>query len=169
MPKQIIKKYLPHRDKILALPGLNYFEKLLTDPAFWHLNRRSVSVATAIGLFCAFIPLPGQMVLGITLAIGMRVNLPIVIALIWITNPLTMAPVFLLAYKLGQLILHTPPIDFNLEISWHWVTHELTRVWQPLLFGSLLMAVSASSIGYTLMNWLWRRTVRKRWNRRRNK
>ena len=107
--------------------------------------------------------------MGITVAIAMRVNLPIVIAMIWITNPLTMAPVFLLAYKLGQLILQTPPIAFHLEVNWYWVTHELIRVWKPLLLGSLLIAISASSIGYTLMNWLWRRAVRKRWKMRRKK
>lgn len=145
------------------------FGNMLHEPNLWHLNRHSVSVGVGIGLFVAFLPVPGQMFIAPAIAVLMRANLPIAIAMIFITNPLTMAPVFLLAYKLGQMILHTPPMDFQLELSWRWLSSEFSRIWQPLLLGSMIMSVSASSIGYTVMNALWRFAVRKRWKERRKK
>ncbi len=169
MPRRFIKKYLPKRDEVLNTPGMGVFGTILHNPNLWHLNRHSISVGVAIGLFVAFLPVPGQFLIAPALAILMRANVPIAVALIFITNPLTVAPVFLLAYKLGQLVLQSPPIDFQFELSWHWLSNEFIRIWKPLLLGSLIMSVSASSIGYTTMNALWRFTVRKRWKERRKR
>ena len=49
----------------------------------------------------AFLPVPFQMVLAALGALWRRVNLPLAVALICITNPLTMAPAFYLCYKVG--------------------------------------------------------------------
>ncbi len=169
MPRRLIKKYLPKRDEVLRTPGMGLFGKMLHEPNLWHLNRHSVSVGVAIGLFVAFLPVPGQVFIAPAIAILMRANLPIAFAMIFITNPLTIAPVFLLAYKLGQLILDTPPINFQFVLSWQWLSSEFSRIWQPLLLGSMIMSISASSIGYTVMNSLWRFAVRKRWKERRKR
>ena len=83
------------------------------------MNRRSVSVACAIGLFCAFIPIPFQMILAAGLAIIVRCNLPIAVALVWITNPITMPPLFFLAYKMGAFLtdVHLGPFEFELSLN----------------------------------------------------
>jgi uncharacterized protein (DUF2062 family) len=47
-----------------------------------------------VGLFCAFIPVPFQMLLAAPSAIIFSANLPVSIALVWITNPITMPPIF---------------------------------------------------------------------------
>ena len=67
----------------------------------WHINRRSVSTAIFIGLFCAFIPLPSQMLLAALIAIWLKVNLPLSVALVWVSTLITMGPMFYFAYKLG--------------------------------------------------------------------
>jgi uncharacterized protein (DUF2062 family) len=74
--------------------NLSFLGEKLHDPNLWHLNRRSVSAAFAIGLFAAWIPTPGQMVIAAIIALYFRANLPISVALVWITNPLTMPPMF---------------------------------------------------------------------------
>ena len=71
-------------EKVLKILG-----PAILQPNLWHLNRKSVSRAIAIGLFCAFLPIPLQMVLAAFFAIIFAANLPISVILVWITNPIT--------------------------------------------------------------------------------
>jgi len=66
------------------------FRGRMSDPELWHLTRRSVSAAIGVGLFLSMVPLPGQMPLAAVLALRYRFNLPVVIAAVFVTNPLTM-------------------------------------------------------------------------------
>ena len=84
-----IAKYLPTRQSIRAQKALWPVRHLLLEPELWHLHRRSVGGAFFIGLFCAFMPVPSQMVLAALLALVARCNLPIAVGLVWVTNPLT--------------------------------------------------------------------------------
>ena len=94
MAKKTIQRFLPDPNKIRHHKSLKIFGRLLQDANLWHLNRRSARGAFAVGLFFAFIPVPFQMVLAAAGAILFRVNLPISVALVWLTNPLTMPPIF---------------------------------------------------------------------------
>ncbi|NIQ12825.1 MAG: DUF2062 domain-containing protein, partial [Gammaproteobacteria bacterium] len=75
----------------------------------------------SIGLFVAFLPIPFQMLVAAVLAILFRVNLPISVALVWISNPLTMAPMFYFCYWLGSKLLSLPPQDITFELSIEWM------------------------------------------------
>ena len=94
MPKKIIKRMMPDHQTIKENKYLKIFGNLLHNANLWHLNRHSVAKAFAVGLFFAFIPVPFQMVLAAGLAIIVHANLPLSIALVWITNPLTMPFIF---------------------------------------------------------------------------
>jgi uncharacterized protein (DUF2062 family) len=102
---------------------------LIHDPNLLHLNRRSVSGAVSVGLFIAFIPVPFQMLLAAITSIFVRVNLPISVGLVWVSNPLTMPPLFYFAYKLGAWILHAPPQHFTFELSFDWLSQSLGMIW----------------------------------------
>ena len=106
MPKHFFRRYLPSPREVRHNRQLRLaLGELLHDPNLWHLNRRSVSGAFAVGLFLAWIPLPIQMVSAGLLALLLRVNLPLAVVLVWITNPLTMGPMFWSAWWLGAWIL----------------------------------------------------------------
>ncbi|HID81853.1 MAG TPA: DUF2062 domain-containing protein [Chromatiales bacterium] len=168
MPRRFIKKFLPPPHRFREEPMLKkVFGKLLHETNLWHLNRRSVTVAVAIGLFFAFIPIPLQMVAAAVFAIWLKANLPIAVSLVWITNPITLAPIFIFAYQLGHWLLGLPPSDLHFELSFSWLMKEIDRVWKPLFLGSSILAVMASSVGYTATNILWRMHVVKRWKARR--
>lgn len=170
MPRRIIKKFLPSPHRIREEPMLKkVFGNLLHESNLWHLNRRSVTVAVAIGLFFAFIPIPLQMLAAAVFAFWLKANLPIAVSLVWITNPITFAPVFIFAYQLGHWLLDLPPTDLHFELSFSWLMKEIDRVWKPLLLGSSILAVTASSVGYMAVNILWRVHVIKRWKERRQK
>lgn len=156
MPKRIIKKYMPDHKMIKEHKHLKVFGKLLHDGNLWHFNRRSVSGAFAVGVFCAFIPLPLQMVIAAAIAILLRVNLPISVSLVWLTNPITMPPIFYTSYKVGALVMGQDAISSDYKLTAEWFTEQLDLIWQPFLLGSLICGVVSAIIAYSLIRFLWR-------------
>lgn len=158
MPKKFIKRYMPDHRTIRDHRHLRFFGTLLHDPNLFHLNRRSASGAFAVGLFVAFLPLPLQMLIAAAAAILVRVNLPISVTLVWITNPLTMPPMFYFAYLVGTWILGSPVhLEQNsFELSYEWGKHELAVIWQPFLLGCLVSGAASALLGYLSVRMLWR-------------
>jgi len=157
MPKNFIKRYLPDPHKISNNKQLNkVFGTLLHDPNLFHLNRRSVSMAFFVGLFMAFVPLPSQMITAAAVAILVRCNLAISVALVWISNPVTMPPIFYFAYKVGATILSVPERKFTFELSWQWLGSELSAIWEPFLLGCLVCGLVSGAFGFILIRGLWR-------------
>ena len=168
MAKKTIQRFLPDPNKIRHHKSLRIFGRLLQDANLWHLNRRSARGAFAVGLFFAFIPVPFQMVLAAAGAILFRVNLPISVALVWLTNPLTMPPIFYGSYLVGTLILKQPEQHFVFEASWSWFLESIETIGPAFLLGSLVCASIASIIGYFGIDIIWRRSVKKAWLSRNN-
>lgn len=157
---------MPDHDKIRNHRHLRLFGTLLHDPNLFHLNRRSVSGAFGVGLFMAFVPVPFQMVLAAAAAIALRVNLPISVGLVWITNPVTMPPMFYFAYKVGAWVLRIPPREFSFEMSYDWLGSELAAIWPPFLLGCFICGLTAALAGYCLMRGFWRWHVLAHWGKR---
>lgn len=166
MPKRLLKRFLPEHRVIREHKHLQWLGNHLHDPNLWHLNRKSVPGAFSVGLFMAFVPVPFQMVLAAITAIVIRVNLPISVALVWITNPLTMAPIFYLAYKTGSLTLGETPQNIEFEFSMEWMATQLDDIWKPFLLGCLILGSLASLSGNLFVRSFWRLKVRKNWKLR---
>jgi uncharacterized protein (DUF2062 family) len=126
-------------------------------------------MAFLVGVFLAFFPLPGQMIMAGFIAFWVRGNLPITIALVWITNPITVAPIFFATYKLGSWMLDTPPLVFDGSISWQWINAELGRIWKPLLLGSFTAGSFFSFTSYFTIRYLWKAHVLYQWRHRQAK
>jgi len=166
MPKKFIKRFLPDHQTIKNNKHLQIFGDLLNNGNLWHLNRRSVAKAFAVGLFCAFIPIPFQMVLAAGMAIIVHANLPLSIALVWITNPLTMPAIFYFCYVVGSWMIGAPEQEFAFEPSWQWVVDSLSTIGPSFLLGCGILAVLFSILGYLGINALWRYSVAKEWKKR---
>lgn len=147
---------MPNVETIRNHRHLQCFGATLHDPGLWHLNRRSVAGAFFVGLIAAFVPVPFQMVLAAAIAILLHVNLPISVALVWITNPLTMAPLFYFAYKVGTWVMAMPEQDFSFELSLAWFSGGIAAIWQPFLLGCLIVGLASGVCGYALILTLWR-------------
>ncbi len=169
MPKQALKKFFPSPQAVKEHPSLQFLGTLLHEPNLWHLNRRSVSRAFLIGIFCAFLPMPFQMVLAAILGIFIHSNLPISIGLVWISNPITIPPIFYFTYLVGAEILDIPSKPFEIELSVEWALEKLGAIWEPLLLGSFICAVIFSSIGYVGIRLFWRWNVMRQWQKRKLK
>lgn len=169
MPRRLIRRFLPDHHKIRDHKHLRCFGRLLHDPNLWHLNRRSVAGAFSVGLFIAFIPVPFQMVFAAAAAIPLRVNLPISVSLVWITNPITMPPVFYTAYKIGTWLLGIPPAHFTFELSWAWLTSEFNTMLLPFALGCFILSVTSAVAGNLLIRMIWRLQIVKYLQRRRER
>ncbi len=166
MAKKLIKRFMPDMHKVRDHKHLKFFGALLHDPGLWHMNRRSVSGGVAVGLFMAFVPMPFQMVAAALIALIFRFNLPIAVALVWITNPLTIGPITYFIYKLGSLLLGLPVHAIAFEPTWVWLIAELKWIWRPILLGSLVVSSVSATAGYFFIHALWRMQVVRDWERR---
>lgn len=169
MPKKWFKRWMPDRAKLQNHKHLQIFGKFIHDPNLWHLNRYSVATAFSVGIFCAFIPIPFQMVLAAAIAIIVHANLPISIALVWITNPLTMPPIFYFAYRVGAAILNLELKRFNFDISIEWLMESFKTIGMPFLIGCLVCGIIGAIVSNFVVRLLWRYSVSKNWNERRMK
>lgn len=166
MPKKFIKRFSPKPETLKAHPHLKHLGEALHNPNLWHLNRRSAAGAVAVGLFCAWMPIPFQMLLAAVFAMLFTVNLPLSVALVWISNPITMPPLFYGAYRLGAFILQEKVVEFNFQLSFSWLEQILETIAPALLLGCFILGISSAFVGYFLFRAFWRFTVAKRWGRR---
>lgn len=162
----MLRRWLPSSHHSANHKSLKWLGPLVKDPYLFHLNRHSVSVAFFVGVFSAFLPLPGQTLIAAGLALVFRCNLPISVLLIWITNPFTIPPIFYLTYELGRWILSSPPIDFAVQLSWEWFNQQGQHILWPLLLGSVISGLFFGVLAYLSVQWFWRWSVVSHWQAR---
>lgn len=167
MPHPFFQRYLPTAESIREKPILRPLRHLLQDPELWHLHRRSVGGACFIGMFCAFIPLPGQMLIVAALAIAARCNLPMSVGLVWVTNPVTFTPMFLFAYRLGAWLLDMDPVFNELDLTWSSLGASFAALWYPLIIGCLVCGWVSGLTLMVVARLLWRLHIIRRWQQRR--
>jgi len=169
MPRKHFHRYLPTPEAILAKRWCAPFRPWLGHPSLWHLNRRSVPGAAAIGMFCGLIPGPFQMVGALLLAVPLRKNIPLALAVTFYTNPFTIVPLYLLAYGYGRLFVgdgevphHLVPDGWDFSALWHWAL----GLGKPLAVGLVALALTLALVGYIAAALAWRLHVVRAWRRR---
>lgn len=166
MPRRFLQRHLPRPDTLKQHRSLRFMAHLIADPALWALSRRSVSNAFAIGLFSALLPIPFQMVIAALAARLARCNLPLSVALVWITNPLTMPIIYYANYRIGAWLLQTPALRAPDQINIEWLRIEVMEILPSLVLGSLVSAIALAALGYLLIRLLWRWQVSRSWRAR---
>ncbi len=169
MPKKIIKKFMPDPEKLKQQKSLQFLGDRLHEPNLWHLNRRSVSLAFAVGLFAAWIPTPGQMAIAAMAAFYIRANLPISVALVWVTNPITMPPMFYFAYVVGLRVLGKASNISDSNFSVETLMDNIAVIGAPFLLGCLVLGIFSSVIGYFGIRLFWKYYVSKQWRLRKKR
>jgi uncharacterized protein (DUF2062 family) len=163
--KHLMRRLAPDTKAMQEHKHLRVFGRLLHDPNLWHVNRRSAAGAFAVGLFMMYMPPFGQALMAAGAAMVFRVNLPIAVALVFISNPITIPPMFYFAYLLGALVLGQAVAPFDLDF---WVEpRNWLTILSPLALGCLLCAIACSVIGYFGVRLAWRWHVVRHLERRR--
>jgi len=156
-----LRKYLPTPKEIEQYRYLHIFGDSLKQPEVWAFKRQSVAKGIAIGIFCAFLPMPMEMVPEIFLAVMMGGNLPFAVAGVWISNPLTWVPLYTPCYLLGTKIFQLEPIAISQITLMQAGTH-----YAALWLGCLIVGVTLSISTHFVISFMWRSQVRQRWRRR---
>lgn len=159
-----LRKYLPTQQEIAQYRYLHIFGDGLKHPDVWSFKRQNVAKGIAIGLFCAFLPMPFEIVPAIFLAVMMGANLPFAVAGIWISNPLTWVPLYTPCYLLGAKILQLQPIALA-EITLLQAGVHYVALW----LGCLIVGLTISITSHFLVSYLWRSQIEQRWEQRKRK
>lgn len=169
MSKKLLTKWLPKPEYFYQQKSLAWLRTHLENPSVWHLNRRSVSAAVAIGLFTCFLPIPMQMLVSGLIAIFLGANLAVSVVMVWVSNPVTMPVLFYGAYLIGAAILNSQALPLPDTLSLEWLQSELVGIWKPFILGCLICGVTSAIIGFFSVRWLWRLNVVKKWKLRQKK
>ncbi len=118
-----------------------------------------IALGFAIGIFVAFTPTLGlQMILVVALAWLLHANKFAGLPIVWISNPLTFAPIYSTNYLIGRLIINQP----EKHIDWHLLSFAPDSWWQsikhfwqitcdvaiPMWVGSIIVAAVTGALGY---------------------
>jgi len=147
LPKpEDLKKY-----KALGVLGDSIFEKNL-----WIINKNTLSKALAIGLFWGWMPMFFQMIPAAFCAIYFRANLPLSLAGVWISNPITMPAMMYLGYEFGNLVLGVDPLFDKFEASLAWIGSVFSLIWEPLLVGTMIIGIASAIVGFFGVHLFWK-------------
>ena len=167
MLRRVLKRILPKPRHLERHRVLRVFGDRLMDPRLWAVHRRAVTGAFGTGLAICFIPLPVHTLVAGLSALTWRLNLPTIFGTIFlVNNPLTLVPIYYLAYRVGALLLRMPVHHFHFQLSWHWLQYGLGPLWEPFLLGCLVCSVLAGLAGWCGLELLWRWQVRRRYRTR---
>ena len=167
MPRRIVKRLGQWVEARRDHWYFRVFGHRVMDPQLWSMNRHAITTAFGAGVAIAFIPLPVHTVVAVLAALYWRFNLPVVMASTWVVNPFTVVPFYYGAYRLGTVLLHSPPQHFAFQLSWRWLEHGLGPLWKPFLLGCLVSAIICNLCGRWGLELAWRQAVRRRFRRRR--
>lgn len=173
-----LKRFLPDHETVSSNRWLRPFASTLLHPRLWHLNRHSAAGAVAVGMFCGLIPGPLQMLCAAICCVAFRVNLPLALITTLYSNPITIVPLYLLAFGIGNLIVgdgefdFTPPPGLDSINPAHWVADLLTwatSLGKPLFIGLVVLAASLSMLSYLGVRWGWRLWLIRQWRQRQSR
>ena len=156
-----IKKHLPTRTDVHRYRYIHIFGDVIKQAELWSFNRVSVSRGLAAGLFCAFLPMPFEMIPAIFIAAMIGGHLPIAVASVWISNPLTWLPLYTPCYLVGAWLLGVEPIPLA-EITILQFGSHYAALWLGCLIVGLLISLTA----HFFISALWRLHIIRRWRLR---
>jgi len=151
----MIRKTLKKTSKHKKLK--DFIKKYKIPREYLSANRKMISRAVLIGLFIAFIPMPMQMAAVLLFMPFIKFNVPVGLAMCWLSNPITMPPMYYMEYLTGSFLLGIKPEP--VEMTMEWFTNNLDNIFIPLYFGTAIYSIFGSLIAYFAVNYLWKISV----------
>ncbi|HEY1125260.1 MAG TPA: DUF2062 domain-containing protein [Sphingobium sp.] len=180
MPKRHIVKAMrnamPSRESLENNRFVRPVAHRVLAPQLWRFTRRSVPRGVALGLIVGILlMIPGIQIAGAALlALPVRANVPLAVAMTFLSNPATTPFILGLAYYVGRIMLgrsgdisaFTALIEHHASLGeWtNWLIGETAPV---MLFGLTVVSVVTAAVGYFAAKWFWRERMGRKWRNRR--
>jgi uncharacterized protein (DUF2062 family) len=145
-----------------------FLEKYNLPKAYFATHRRAITRGLAIGAFWALIPMPMQMAGVMALTPFVKFNVPLAIAVVWLSNPLTYPIMFYVEYITGNFLLQQNGVD-HIELTMQWFSNNWDIIASALYTGAFFYATVVNGLMYMLTNYLWIRSVHKQRNKSKSK
>ncbi len=136
----------------------DFIKKYKIPKEYLTINRKSISKGMAFGIFIGFIPMPFQMLAVLTLTPFMIFNVPIAIAMVWLSNPITMPAMYYMEYQTGLYFLQESGLP-DIELTLSWFENNLSDIVIPLYVGTIPYSVFGSILIYLIINIFWIRSI----------
>ena len=166
MPRKFFRKYHSNLEAVRSSRMVAAFGSWAQHPNLWHLNRRSVSGAVAIGLLAGLVPGPLQMLAALLLAVPLKKNLPVAMLVTLYTNPFTIVPLYVLAYAYGRLLLPGEHAALPASFGMDNLGESLVALGKPLALGLVALGCTLAALGYLGVQLAWRGYVVAAWRAR---
>jgi len=180
-----LRRLIPSREQLEASRFTRWLAPWLGERQLWRWSRRGVALGVGVGIFFGLLVPLAQPPLSVAAAIALRANVPAAFASTLVTNPVTFAPIYYLAWKTGaRLMGDASPQDLaearrelagmasaanagDPDAAKPLGTWQRVRaLGKPLLVGLALFAVAGGLLSYALI-WLgWWLAVRLKRRRR---
>ncbi len=100
-------RHLPRRDNAHRYPVIRWFgEAARARPYLWSFKRAQIVPALYVGWVISLLPIYGaQILVGFLAALLLRANVTVTVALQFVTNPLTIVPVYAFTGWIGTQIM----------------------------------------------------------------
>jgi len=153
----MIRKTLKKTTKSEKLKA--FIQKAKIPPEFLAANRKMISRGVFLGVFIAFVPMPMQMAAVLLFMPFFRFNVPIALAMCWLSNPFTMPPMYYIEYLTGSFILgiEAAPVEMTLD----WFSENIDDIFIPLYFGTVIYSIVGSFLAYWGVNYFWKASVHR--------
>ena len=134
-----------------------------------------LALGIAIGVFVTFSPTVGfQMAIVVFLAWLFSANKVVGVPIVWITNPITIVPVFYTCYRVGRLMLQRPSVGFawwaqlsHPPAGWlegiEFYSQRFALIAAPLWLGSVVIGFLLGVASYYLSSYAIYGYRMKRW------
>jgi uncharacterized protein (DUF2062 family) len=186
---QYLRRWLPTPEALRANRWLRWLGPALHHPRLWHMSRRGIALGMAIGVFFGLLIPVAQIPLSAAAAIVLRANVPSAVASTLVTNPVTFAPVYYAAWRVGSALLGKPPArgaeppgvlteamqgstavsgrpEAGFSLGFDALGQGLSSVGKPLVLGLALFACTFGLAVYLLVHAAWLLHVRLKRRRR---
>jgi uncharacterized protein len=156
-------RFLKHPRKLKQSGIMRWFALHFLNKRVWKPTQHTFAGGMAVGTFITLQLLPIQMPSATIVSAIFRVNIPIAIVMCWASNPVTLAALVPLEYKLGKWALSwltkvpsTPfPTEFPPDVAGMWLA--LREHAPVMLFGGVILGAVLAPIAYilTYLSWGW--------------
>ena len=166
-----MKRWFPSREQLVRSRWLGPLAHHFHDERLWQVDRGSIARGVAIGLFFGLLLPLAQFLFAVAFAIWLRGHVAVAAAATFVTNPLTFAPLYWLAHRIGSTLLGRSArqavedaalVEAQAEATaaaqgWFSATWEATvNAGAPLMVGLAVLAVAGALLGFVLVWLLWR-------------